>query len=97
MTQKVDIAALAKLARIEVSDEELKNLEREIPDILKFVETIQSVATPGKEPLPEHRNVMRDDANPHEGGMHSKDLLDAAPAQKDNRVVVKQVLSRKKS
>jgi aspartyl/glutamyl-tRNA(Asn/Gln) amidotransferase C subunit len=95
MTQ-VDVQALAKLARLEVSDEELSKLEKEIPAILGFVEAIQKVTTDITPPSPEHHNVMRDDANPHETGLHTRTLIDAAPAQKDDQVVVKQVISRKK-
>jgi aspartyl-tRNA(Asn)/glutamyl-tRNA(Gln) amidotransferase subunit C len=96
MTQKVDIKALAKLARLEVSDEELVRLEKEIPAILGFVETIQKVATDSAAHDPSLRNVMREDANPHEGGKYTDDLLAAAPAQRDSHVVVKQVISKKK-
>ena len=96
MTQKIDIAALAKLARLEVSDEELVRLEKEIPAILGFVETIQKVATDGVANDTSLRNVMREDANPHESGLYTNDWLAAAPATKDNQVVVKQVISKKK-
>ncbi len=92
MTQ-VDIKALAKLARLEVSDEEVARLEKQIPDILAFVESIQGVAG-AEEVSPEHRNIMRDDTNPHESGLYTKDLLAAAPAVKDDQVVVKQVISK---
>ena len=96
MTQKVDIRALAKLARLDVSDEELARLEKEIPAILEFVETIQKVATDSAVHDASLRNVMREDVNPHESGKYTDDLLAAAPAQRDNHVVVKQVLSKKK-
>ena len=96
MTQKVDIPALAKLARLEVADEELARLEKEIPAILGFVETIQKVATDAAEQGDGLHNVMREDANPHESGKYTEDLLAAAPATRDNQVVVKQVISRKK-
>ena len=43
MWNHVDIAALAKLARLEVSDSEMVKLEGEIPAIIGFVETIQDV------------------------------------------------------
>nr|AQQ75006.1 hypothetical protein [uncultured bacterium] len=95
MTQ-VDVAALAKLARLEVAAEELAKLETEIPAILGFVEQIQAVAADSTPVSPEHRNIMRDDADPHEGGIYTRDLLDAAPAQKDGMVAVKQVVSRNK-
>ena len=100
MTGKIDVRALASLARLEVSDEELAKLEKEIPDILKFVETIQKVA--GKEISPSSGliNVMRADnppaGGPHEGGKYTEALLKAAPASVDNRIAVKQVISRKK-
>src|SRR3989338_7411183 len=94
---KVDIAALAKLARLEVSGEELKKLEKEIPDILKFVETIQSANV---EVHPSTgsglHNVMRADEEAHESGIYTEDLLKAAPARAGNRIAVKHVISRRK-
>ena len=93
---KVDIKALAELARLEISDAEVAKLEKEIPDILKFVEQIQNVAGETNEPSPELRNVMREDDSPHESGIYTERLLKAAPKQKDGRVVVKQVVSRPK-
>ncbi|HWO07324.1 MAG TPA: Asp-tRNA(Asn)/Glu-tRNA(Gln) amidotransferase subunit GatC [Candidatus Paceibacterota bacterium] len=95
MTQKVDVAALAKLARLDVSDDELARLEKELPAILDFVEQIQTVSADVPRSDPEHRNVMRDDGNPHESGLFTDDLLQAAPATKGSHVVVKQVLSKK--
>ncbi len=92
----VDVKALAKLARLEIADEELAKLETEIPAILGFVETIQTVVAEAGHPTPEHHNVMRDDANPHETGLHTRTLIDAAPAQRDDQIAVKQVISRKK-
>ena len=91
----VDVAALAKLARLEVSAEELARLEKEIPAILEFEKTVQEVSASAPPDAPTLRNVMRDDAGAHESGLYSKDLLDAAPAQKDDQIVVKQVISRK--
>lgn len=93
---EVDVRALANLARMDVSEEELQKLERELPAILSFVETIQAVHIEKSERNWSLRNVMREDENPHESGIYTEKLLAQAPAQKDNRVVVKQVISRKK-
>lgn len=92
----VDIAALAKLARLEVSPEEISKLEKEIPAILEFVDTIQKVHV-GKE-APQHalRNVMRADENPIESGLYTEKILEAAPSREGDRIAVKQVISRKK-
>ncbi|MFZ2887037.1 MAG: Asp-tRNA(Asn)/Glu-tRNA(Gln) amidotransferase subunit GatC [Minisyncoccia bacterium] len=95
MTQ-VDVKALAKLARLDVSDEELAKLETELPAILGFVEQIQKVSADVAHVSPEHRNIMREDANPHESGVHTEELLKAAPAVRDNQIAVKQVISKKK-
>ncbi len=92
----IDVKALAKLARLEISDEEVAKLEREIPPILSFVETIQKVAADTPVGDSELHNVMRDDDHPDESGVYTEDLLADAPAKKDNQIVVKQVISRKK-
>jgi len=96
MADKVDISALAKLARLEVSDEEMRKLEKEIPAILEFVETIQKANTGKEANAPSLRNVMRADENPHESGKYTEKLLEAAPARDGDRIAVKQVISRKK-
>jgi aspartyl/glutamyl-tRNA(Asn/Gln) amidotransferase C subunit len=94
---EVDVKALAELARLEVTDAELAKLEQEIPDILKFVETIQSANVSVEAKSPELRNVMRPDENPHESGIYTERLIKAAPKSEKDRVVVKQVVSRKKN
>lgn len=96
MSQKIDVAALAKLARLEVSEAELAKLEKEIPDILAFVEIIQNADVSKVPSSGGLRNVMRADENPHESGMYTERLLSAAPERKNNRIAVKQVISRKK-
>jgi aspartyl-tRNA(Asn)/glutamyl-tRNA(Gln) amidotransferase subunit C len=95
MTHQVDIRSLANLARLEVTDEEVARLEKELPGILSFVEEIQkaSAEVPHKEPV--LKNVLREDKDPHESGLYSKKLLDAAPASERDHVVVKQVLRQK--
>ncbi len=93
MAQKtVDIRALADLARVAISDEEVKSLETQIPAILDFVAEIQAVSV--GDVVAEHElvNVFRADENPHESGIYTKVLLDAAPAQENGYVKVRQVL-----
>lgn len=96
MTDRVDIRALAKLARLDVSDAEVSTLETEIPGIIAFVDSIQKAEVAAGEPIPAHRNVMREDDNPIESGTYTERLLQAAPAVEGNRIAVKQVISRKK-
>ena len=93
----VDIRALAALARVDVTEEEVQKLQTEIPSILGFVETIQGVDISKVELDKSLRNVMRADENAHESGKYTEVLLAAAPAREGNRVAVKQVISRKKN
>lgn len=93
----VDIAALAKLARLEVSAEELVKLETEIPAILAFVDTIQKAQAGQEAEAPALRNVMRADENPIESGTYTETLLAAAPSRDGDRFAVKQVISRRKA
>ena len=92
---QVDVAALAKMARLEVSAEELAKLEREIPEILAFVTTIQEVAAdaPAKT-TPEHHNIMRTDDNVREPGTYTEAILGEAPEREGNYFKVPQVIKR---
>ncbi len=91
----VDIRALAKLARLDVTNEEVAKLEQEIPSILGFVDTIQKADVPNEIPQPELRNVMRADTDAIESGIHTETLLGAAPTREGDYVAVKQVITRK--
>jgi len=88
-----DVDKLAELARIEMTKEEKDELLGDMQEILRFVEQISDVATEEKPVEPgEHRNVMRDDEKPHEGGMYTEDILNEAPKTNDGYVEVKKIL-----
>ena len=97
MTQPtVDIDALAALARIAITSQEKAKLESEIPNILAFVNIIQS-AEAGNAPVDTaHRNVLRDDGNPHQSGLFTERIIAQAPEASNSRIVVKQVVTRSK-
>lgn len=91
--EPVDIKALANLARLDVSDEDMKKLEEQIPAILSFIARIQEVvSTVEVDKNPPHKNIMREDNNPHESGLYTETLLSAAPHREKNYVRVAQVL-----
>jgi len=88
-----DIQKLAKLSRIEISEVEQKELLKDMESILGYVNEIQEVVTEEKiNEAPEHRNVMREDCDPHESGEYSKDILKEAPDTEGEYVKVKQIL-----
>jgi aspartyl/glutamyl-tRNA(Asn/Gln) amidotransferase C subunit len=93
---KIDVRALAALSRVEVTDEEVVRLEKELLEIVAFIETIQKADVSQARSDTSLRNVMRDDANPHESGIYTDELLAGAPRRLGNRIAVNQVVSRKK-
>lgn len=99
MTKKpeIDVQLLADMSRMDVTQAELEKLEKEIPDILAFVEAIQAVDVSGAEADTTIRNVTRPDTGAHEGGIYTERLIAAAPASEGNRILVKQVVSRGKA
>jgi aspartyl/glutamyl-tRNA(Asn/Gln) amidotransferase C subunit len=92
--EDVDIKALAKLARLDVTDEEVAQFENEIPEILSFVDSIKKAGGKSNNKISRHRNIMREDKNPHESGIHTDDLLGAAPAVDKQRIKVRRVIKK---
>ncbi len=88
-----DVEHLAGLARIAISDIEKDLLRHDLEEILAYVsqvtKVVAEVGTPG---VGELRNVMREDENPHEGGIFTEALLSAAHSREGNRLLVKKIL-----
>ena len=88
-----EVAKLAGLARIEMSEEELVSLSKEFTVILDAVARVQEVASadvaPTSHPL-SLRNVLRPDVVVP--SLSPEDALSGAPAQEDQRFRVPQIL-----
>jgi len=88
-----DVANLARLARIEMTPEELDHLSSEMDVILTAVARVQEVATadvqPTSHPLP-LRNVTRPDVVIP--SLTPEAALSGAPAKEDGRFRVPQIL-----
>jgi aspartyl-tRNA(Asn)/glutamyl-tRNA(Gln) amidotransferase subunit C len=94
----VDVKKLAELARVEVSDEELEALKKEIPAILSFVEQVRQAHGASTKELSKHRNIMRADApsdgGPHESGAFTKDMIEAMPSSKGGYLKVRKIIQQ---
>ena len=88
-----EVAKLAGLARIEMSEDELVSLSKEFTVILDAVARVQEVASadvaPTSHPL-SLRNVFRPDVVVP--SLSPEDALSGAPAQEDQRFRVPQIL-----
>jgi len=94
-----EIENLAKLCRIELSDNEKKELLGEMDSILDFVNQIQKVVVSpatrrggGKESIGQLKNIMRNDESPHESGQYTDAILAMAPKTEEGYFKVKKIL-----
>ena len=88
-----DVANLAKLARIEMSDKELDHLSSELSVILDAVARVQEVAAsdvpPTSHPLPLNNVFRTDEVRP---SLSSDEALSGAPEKEENRFKVPRIL-----
>lgn len=88
-----DVANLAKLARINMSDAELDHLSNELAVILDAVARVQEVSAadvpPTSHPLPLQNVFRKDEVRP---SLTQEEALAAAPASEEGRFKVPQIL-----
>ena len=90
-----EIDELALLARLELSSAEKETMRKEFDSILEYVAAINKVGADfsvSSSSVVSTLNVMREDANPHESGIFTEDLLALAPARKGQYIKVKKIL-----
>jgi len=90
-----DMAHLATLARIRLSDEEKAALSKDLEAILGYVRQVSEVADKAPKVSARLENVFREDGKPHATGAYSEVLLAEAPAVEKNFVKVKKIISRR--
>lgn len=88
-----EVAHLAKLSRLALSDEELDHLAGQIDDIIETVSKVQKVDTTGVTPMSHPHAIpatMREDVVVKT--LTAEQALDQAPAVEDERFQVPQIL-----
>lgn len=93
---KEGILDLAKLARLELTENEVEKYTQEIGAILGYVEQINSAVSDVESSIIEsvgERNVFREDVNADEPGKYTDALLACAPDSKDGFIKVQKILN----
>ena len=86
-SEKIDVRAVAHLARLELTDAETQEFQQEMSAILEYVEQISSLDLDNVEPTAraiETANVFRADAN--RPGIDREKVLANAPAVLDDEL-----------
>lgn len=88
-----DVAHLARLARLDLTDDELDHYAEQLDVILGAVQRVSEVAATDVEPMSHPvaiSNVFRDDT--HVKGLTAAEALSGAPAVQDERFRVPRIL-----
>lgn len=96
MINKEEVKHIAKLARLGLTEKEIKKFQKELSSILDYVEKLKKVDIEGVEPTSHAilvENVTREDKESEKRKAQSEKLLDLAPETKDGYLKVKSVLS----
>lgn len=89
-----DILKLARLARLELTEDEVVKYQAELTDILKYVEQLQQADVAGLQPTSQVTgltNVMRGD-EVVDYGVTPDDLLRIVPQTQDRQIKVKRMI-----
>ncbi len=91
-----EIKKLAALTRISISDEELSSFTKDFDAIIGYMNQFEKLDLQKvSEEKPLLRNVMREDRDPHKGGIYTKKLVAQFPKKERDYLSVKQIISHK--
>ncbi len=94
MLEIKDIEKLAKLARIELSDEQKQTYLKDVSSILGYVDQIKNAVSQGalERKLPDLRNVAREDVVKSESGANTETIVREFPKKEGNYLKVKKII-----
>ena len=98
MISKDEVKNIAKLARIELSEEDAEKYQKELSEILDFVGQLSKADTAGVEPIRQItglESVFRKDEPNNFSDSSGRELIAQSLEHKDGFVVVPEVLKRK--
>jgi aspartyl-tRNA(Asn)/glutamyl-tRNA(Gln) amidotransferase subunit C len=93
--KKEEVAHLAKLARIKVTEEELSELENELSSIVSYVSAVSEIVAEGDNELPQIGpvyNVFRADEVTNEADEYTANLLGEMPETEGRYMKVQKIL-----
>ena len=92
---KEDVNKLTELSRIEMTDIEKDEVQKDLESILGYVSELREVVA--KEPPVEDRigmlkNVMREDEDPHVERVYTEEIVASVPNSQGDYIKVKKIL-----
>lgn len=99
--KREEVEHLATLARLKLTPDELDSYATQMGEILEYIDKIKEVvgdettghlANAGMQNDAMRHNVLREDDNVQETGVHTAEILAEAPETQDGYVKVKKIL-----
>ena len=89
-----EIKRLSELVRLEIKDNEMPTIAKDLESMVAYVSLISEASTKVEKESNTVllKNVLREDASPHEPGVHTEDILHAAPSREKDYIKVKKIL-----
>lgn len=100
MLTKEEVQHIAKLARIELTEQEVEKFQKDLSEILDYFDILKSAKTSGVEPMTHSvplQNVMREDTPQKQSLEVVEELIEMAPEKEKGFVRVKEVFSQGKN
>src|SRR5262249_13536459 len=97
MISKEEVQNLAQLARLELGDEEVTSLQKDMSNILEYVGQISQFTASPEGSLPENRNILRpDEARVSDDPMAGKReaILQAFPKHEGDHLLVRKIIQK---
>ena len=92
MISKEQVQHVAKLARLELTEEEIGKMQKDLSSILDYFDILNKVKGKPEKMLLKSDNVVRKDESFPENNNLAGDLILAAPDKKDGYIKVNQIL-----
>lgn len=93
MISKEEVEHIAKLARLELTEKEVKKMQKDLTEILGYFDLLKNVpeVKSGEVTSGKSAALRKDEARPKEIGLSGK-LIASAPDKKDDYIKVKAIL-----
>jgi len=98
MIDKEQVQHIAKLARLQLKEEEVVRYQQDLSQILDYFGILEEVNTENVEPMTHfvhHENIAREDVSQREDPAIISRIMQLAPAMKDGFLKVKAIFSFK--
>ena len=95
MISKEEVKHIAKLARLGLTEKEIKKFQKELSSILDYIEKLKEVDVSGIEPMSHPvkvENVMRRDEQETRNKKQETRLMELAPETKEGYLKTKSIL-----